>query len=56
LHDWPVAEDIGRKVDFMLCGVDQRHVDMFKIFGWRVVDCRRVIGAALWANGEDNGD
>jgi hypothetical protein len=28
-------------------GVDQRHVHMLKVFGWRVVDCR--IGPGLRA-------
>jgi hypothetical protein len=29
LHDWPVRQDIGCHVDFMLGVIDKRHVDMF---------------------------
>jgi hypothetical protein len=38
LDDRPVSQDIGRKVDFLPRGIDQRHVHMLKVFGWRVVD------------------
>ena len=42
LHDWPVRQNIGGHVDFMLGAIDKRHVDMFKIFARRVVNDRRA--------------
>jgi hypothetical protein len=40
LDDRPVSQDIGRKVDFLPRGVDQRHVDAFEILGGCIVDGR----------------
>jgi hypothetical protein len=37
LDDRPVGEDIGRDVDFLAGAIDKRHVDVLKVFGWRVV-------------------
>lgn len=49
LHDRPVGGDIGCKVDFELCGVDQRDADMLKVFGRCVMDGRRGIGSWVWS-------
>ena len=32
LNDRPVRQNIGRKIDFMLCAVDQLNVDMLEVF------------------------
>ena len=43
MDDRPVSQDVGRKVDFVPRGVDQRHVHMLEVFVRRIVDGR--IGA-----------
>ena len=43
------------EVDFTLRGIDRRNVNMLEVFGRRVVDCRRRIGAAQCANGDEDG-
>src|SRR5262249_9083052 len=55
LNDRPVRQNIGRKIDFMLCAVDQRDVDMLEAFGGRVVYCRRQIGVAQCSDGKECG-
>jgi hypothetical protein len=47
---------IGREVDFLPCGVEQRYVDMLKVFRRGIVDDWRGIGAALRAKGEKRRD
>jgi hypothetical protein len=46
LHYWPVRQDIGGHVDFVLGAIDKRHVDVFKIFARCIVNDRRWLGAA----------
>jgi hypothetical protein len=53
LQDRPVIQDVGRHVDFALCGVYQCRIHMLEVFGGRVMDCR--IGAPWHAEGEDHG-
>jgi hypothetical protein len=48
----PVSQTIGRNVDFALCGVDQRHVHMLKIFGRCIMDDGRGIVATWRGKGE----
>jgi hypothetical protein len=55
LNDRPVRQNIGRKIDLPLRGIDQRDVHMFEVFGGRVVDYRRRIGVAQCGDGNECG-
>ena len=46
LHDWPVRQDVGGHIDFMLGAIDQGNVDVFKVLCRRVMNGRRRIGGA----------
>jgi hypothetical protein len=50
LDDRPVSQHISRKVDFVPCSIDQRHVHTLGIFGRRIVEGR--IGAGWREKGE----
>jgi hypothetical protein len=53
LQDRPVRQDICGHVDFTLGAIDKRHVDVFQVFRWRIVNDRRGIGAARRERGEE---
>jgi hypothetical protein len=52
LNDGPVRQDISGKIDFTLRRIDQLNVDMFEMFGWRIVyDWGRIgIRAGVWGS------
>lgn len=49
----PVCQYISRHVDFLACSIDQAHVDLFEIFGRRVVNDKRGIGETRRQRGEE---
>jgi hypothetical protein len=56
-HRQQIRQHICCRVDFTLGAIDNCHVDVFKVFGRRVVNDRRGIGAAWreWAEEEERG-
>ena len=53
LHDGQVGQHICGQVDFMLGAIDQGDVDVFEVFGRRVMNDRRWIGGAWCQRGEE---
>jgi hypothetical protein len=47
LHDGPVSQHIGRRVDFVLGAINQINLEMFKVLVRRIVNDRRGIGAYI---------